>query len=85
MIADANIIFGATIDWNYTWELKVTVVATWFDETSNKNFIEEKSANLLKPNPFGRRAVSDSRIIPSTNKSESEDDLDIPTFLRKKK
>lgn len=82
---DANIIFGATIDQNYTWELKITVVATWFDETSNKSFVEEKSASLLKSSPFWRRAVSDSRIIPATKKMEEQDDLDIPTFLRKKK
>lgn len=82
---DANIIFGATIDQNYTWELKITVVATWFDETSNKSFVEEKSASLLKTSPFWRRAVTDSRIIPATKKPEEQDDLDIPTFLRKKK
>ena len=82
---DANIIFGATIDQNYTWELKITVVATWFDETSNQSFVEEKSANLLKTNPFWRRSVNDSRIIPATKKAEDQDDLDIPTFLRKKK
>lgn len=83
--SDANIIFGATIDENYAWELKITVVATWFDEVSNKNFVEEKS-QITKTNPFGKRAVSDSRIIPAatTPKQEKTDDLDIPSFLRKK-
>ena len=78
---DANIIFGATINEDYTWELKITVVATWFDENSNKNFIE-KRAETIKINPFGRKPVTDSRVTASSNNA---DDLDVPTFLRKKK
>lgn len=79
---EANIIFGATINEDYNGELKITVVATWFDESSNKNFIEQKSENLSK-SPFGRKSVTDSRVIPSTTK-KPDDDLDVPTFLRKK-
>ena len=86
--SEANIIFGATIDENYAWELKITVVATWFDETSNRNFSEEKS-QVTKTSPFWKRSVSDSRIIPAAstgnnNSIEKTDDLDIPSFLRKK-
>ena len=86
---DANIIFGATIREDYEWELKITVVAAGFDEDSNKNFSWEAKP-ISKPNPFGRKQVSDSRIstpsnIPNTrNSTSSQDDLDIPTFLRKK-
>ncbi len=79
---EANIIFGATINEDYNGELKITVVATWFDENSNKNFIEKKS-ETMKSWPFGRKSVTDSRITPWTNK-KTDDDLDIPTFLRKK-
>ena len=82
--SDANIIFGATIDENYAWELKITVVATWFDEVSNTNFISERSSNI-RSNHFGRKPVSDSRIIPASNKkTDNQEDLDVPTFLRKK-
>lgn len=82
---DANIIFGATINEDYNWELKITVVATWFDETSNKAFKEDKRMDPLKSNPFGRKSVTDSRITSSpTSKPETKDDLDVPTFLRKK-
>ncbi|PIE85567.1 cell division protein FtsZ [Candidatus Gracilibacteria bacterium] len=79
---EANIIFGATINEDYNGELKITVVATGFDENSNKNFIEKKS-ETMKSGPFGRKSVTDSRITPGTNK-KTDDDLDIPTFLRKK-
>lgn len=88
---DANIIFGTTINDDYTWELKITVVATWFDEESNKNF--SASSNVSKMSAFGRKSVPESR--PSSSFSaqphsqprsveNSWDDLDVPAFLRKK-
>ncbi|MDD3645843.1 MAG: cell division protein FtsZ [Candidatus Gracilibacteria bacterium] len=83
---DANIIFGSTIREDYEGEVKITVVATGFDEDSNKKFSEDRST-MKAPSPFGRKTVNDSRITPApTPVSQSlEDDLDVPTFLRKKK
>lgn len=84
---NANIIFWATIKEDYEWEIKITVVATWFDEWSNKDYIE-KRVEAKKVNPFWKRSVSDSRIVPANNNrivDNTEEDLDIPTFLRKKK
>jgi len=78
---DANIIFGSTIRGDYEWEIKITVVATGFDENTNKQFTEEKTT--IKVNPFWRKTVSDSRII--NKPSGKDDDLDVPAFLRKKK
>lgn len=81
--ADANIIFGATINEEYNWELKITVVATWFDEESNEQYAGESRISV-KSNPFGRKPVpTDSRIMPSPPK-KVEEDLDVPSFLRKK-
>jgi len=87
---DANIIFGATINADYTGEIKITVVATGFDEMSNQKFMDTASqAKDFKTNPFGKRAVNDSRIVssPPINNIQkpSDDDLDVPTFLRKAK
>lgn len=65
---DANIIFGAVINENYTGEIKVTVVATGFDENTHRS-----------DNFFGNSAASS---MGSMNTSESE--LDVPAFLRKK-
>lgn len=88
--SDANIIFGATINADYTGEIKITVVATGFDEMSNQKFVEwGVQTKEFKTNPFGKRAVNDSRIVssPSMNNAQkpSDDDLDVPTFLRKAK
>lgn len=95
--ADANIIFGATINEEYDGELKITVVATGFDEDSNKNYSEASRAKVNVGNPFGRKSVSDSRIttsVPQVNTNptqssnnptnNSKDDLDVPSFLRRK-
>lgn len=87
---DANIIFGTTVNEDYTGEIKITVVATGFDESSNKDFIKPSVATASSSNsPFGRKAVSDSRITgwwKAIPKHDSwEDDLDVPAFLRKKK
>jgi cell division protein FtsZ len=84
---DANIIFGTTINDDYTWELKITVVATWFDEESNKSFSTTTSA--AKMSPFGRKAVWESKPfnVPASQPRTVEnswDDLDVPAFLRKK-
>ncbi len=86
---DANIIFGATIREDYEWELKITVVAAWFDEWTNKKYSEEPKVVAVKPNPFWKKQVNDSRIsVPATSTPSSSerwwDDLDVPTFLRKK-
>lgn len=85
--SEANIIFGATVNEDYNGELKITVVATWFDETSNQNFKEKPAASTMGStiNPFGKRLVNDSRVVPASNNTEKpKDDLDVPTFLRKK-
>ncbi len=87
---EANIIFGASINEEYNWDLKITVVATGFDEDSNKSYSSDSAArpSILKTNPFGKKPVSDSRIISSKDtpqaKAQVEEDLDVPTFLRKK-
>lgn len=74
---DANIIFGAGIDDSLNEELKITVIATGFEELRKKptvrRSIEETNADEKLKN---REEISDSQF--------DLDDLDIPTFLRKK-
>ncbi len=90
---DANVIFGASIKEDYEWEIKITVVATGFDENSNKRFNEQR-AEAPKNNSgsiFWKKSVSDSRVIPASKPQKEAgnmhrgEDLDIPSFLRKKK
>ncbi|QQG40466.1 MAG: cell division protein FtsZ [Candidatus Levyibacteriota bacterium] len=75
---DANIIFGATIDESMRDQLKITVVATGFDQTKQrlKEFIvPEKKTEEQKP-----------MVTSSSQKSENdeEDVFEIPAFLRQR-
>ncbi len=65
---DANIIFGAVINESYTGEMKITVIATGFSEANTK---KPGHASLMRQ-AFGMK------------EKNPEDDLDTPTFLRKK-
>ncbi|MDC0505992.1 cell division protein FtsZ, partial [Candidatus Gracilibacteria bacterium] len=82
---EANIIFGASINEEYNGELKITVVATGFDETSNNDYAQA-SASVSNHNPFGRKSVgTDSRVMSAAPKpAAANDDMDVPAFLRKK-
>jgi cell division protein FtsZ len=80
---DANIIFGATINEQYNGELKITVVATGFDEESNSSYTQETKVQL-KSSPFGRKPVSERGISSQKKPVVAENDIDIPAFLRKK-
>lgn len=74
---DANIIFGAVIDENLKDEILITVIATGF----------ERAPNLKKPAERAtveRTSAPVERHIPVTT-SQQNDELDIPTFLRRNK
>ncbi len=66
---DANIIFGALINEDYNGEIKITVIATGFDEDDRK---KPGHAQLM------RKAFSMGGI------EDSQDELDTPAFLRNK-
>jgi cell division protein FtsZ len=73
---DANIIVGAVIDENLKDEILITVIATGFDKNSVMRRIErigDKSPAKQEQPPARRHVSSDI----------SEDELEIPTFLRK--
>jgi cell division protein FtsZ len=79
---DANIIFGAVIDDNLRDEMKITVIATGFGEEA----VAVASAASVASMP-----VSPNRVIPRPPDELTRpmmhvrpDDLDVPTFIRKK-
>lgn len=76
--ADANIIFGATIDEMMHDQIKITVIATGFDETK-KRFLEMREKPVI--------VATEEEPIPEIPKEEEEvppeeDEFDIPAFLR---
>ncbi len=84
---EANIIFGATINENYTGEIKITVVATGFNEETNQRHLEV-SKHSSSASPFGKKLIGHqstfSNPAPAPRPAESQSDLDVPAFLRNK-
>lgn len=72
---DANIIFGAGIDDSLKEEIKITVIATGFGG-GNRKTLKSKEKPSTDEKLKTREEISDSQF--------DLDNLDIPTFLRKK-
>lgn len=90
---DANIIFGAGVDDTLDDEIKITVIATGFDATHKQPEIPRKD---LTETPKKEEAIEVEKApekVESQEKTEEPsresrpfepDDLDIPTFLRRR-
>ena len=74
---DANIIFGAVIDEELKDEIRITVIATGFDEDVFEN-IDKTKVKTLNIN-------SQKESNTSANRPREIDELDIPIFLRRNK
>lgn len=73
---DANIIFGAVIDESLEDQIRITVIATGFE----KKFEAEKKPKIEKEIKQQNEIKEINEVIKFDN-----DDLDIPTFLRRGK
>jgi cell division protein FtsZ len=80
---DANIIFGAVIDETMHDEMKITVIATGFDKESADSGKNAASAGMSSTQPRYTRTPGDDLQRPTVNPNRT-DDLDVPTFIRKK-
>jgi cell division protein FtsZ len=78
---DANIIFGAVIDESLHDEMKITVIATGFDKDMSEVGTTTHATAAGQP---GRYAQTASDLSPRTVAPTRSDDLDVPTFIRKK-
>ncbi len=97
--ADANIIFGAAIDPKMVDQIKITVIATRFDEKRMKLFqfqkprqeevVEEEEekteedASLYPPEKEETKEEPAKKPVPTSAPADS-DEFDIPAFLRRK-
>lgn len=76
---DAQIIFGAAIDEKLIDQVKVTVVATGFDETRRKYVqITPPDLSMAPQQPTDEENPDQ----PNTNGQMDDDEFDVPTFLR---
>lgn len=89
---DAKIIFGAVIDEDMEEEVKITVIATGFDQAIRKT--ETQAMPIKQEEPVYepvKRSIFSPKSIEETEEEEtppaqiqSSDELDIPAFIRKK-
>jgi len=81
---EANIIFGAALDESMTGDVRVTVIATGFDQDSvlTPTKPEVDKPVQAEPAPIQAEAEKEAVVEPSV---DEETDFDIPTFLRKKR
>jgi cell division protein FtsZ len=79
---DANIIFGAVIDENMRDEMKITVIATGFGQEAVAVASAAGVTSMPASSPrFVQRPADD---LPRPMMQARADDLDVPTFIRKK-
>ncbi len=81
--ANANIIFGAVIDDSMTDEVRVTVIATGFDEGRggrSSSLGSGRQTSPGRPRPANRDVTFDDRQRSSLE--IRDDEIDIPSFLK---
>ena len=76
--ADANIIFGASVDPDLTGQFWVTVIATGFDGDGETLVAQQPTMTTASATGSWRR----DRPAAAAPKFEAPDDLDVPAFLR---
>lgn len=82
--ADANIIFGATIDEDMVDQVKISVIATGFDETRQRlqKFAAPVKAVKLTTSEEEAKQDEEPPIEKEPEIEEYDDGLDIPAYLR---
>jgi len=86
---DVKMIWWMTFDENYEDEIKVTIIATWFDDISevmfNMWYSKKTKSTTASGESFisrGVRSIREEVSMPVAE--EEEEDFAIPTFMRKK-
>jgi len=85
---EAHIIFGAVIDPSLQDEVRITVIATGFSERKEDNQPSGKVVDMQRPPRPGAPSSKDwRRRVPADIRAEAdgptEEDLDVPAFLRR--
>lgn len=91
---EANVIFGTVVNDNYTGEVKVTVIATGFEQGHKGSVMQTArmhqgmggTLNISRPavNTPAPSSVSAPQTTTSAAPKMPESELDIPAFIRKK-
>lgn len=83
---DANIIFGSIVDESMSGEIKVTVIATGFEDTSvvekplKSSSLQPSSSAFQHRKPF----IQHRETTTASDEDDVEDELEVPAFIRRK-
>lgn len=78
---DASIILGSVIDPQLVDEIIITVIATGFNPHQVQ---QQPTVTMVKqPQPHPEIVVQPTNVIPTKTTMAYEDELDVPTFMRK--
>jgi cell division protein FtsZ len=93
---NANVIFGAVIDENYTGQVKCTVIATGFDTVSPPTLNKMPTSAFASPSSSQKSSFTSERNdenrsehkarekVTSTAADLNLEELEVPAFMRKK-
>jgi cell division protein FtsZ len=87
---DANIIFGSIIDEAMAGEVKITVIATGFENEGRANGKKAIAPEPVQQAPahqntgFGSFGFGMNNAEPEDDSRQAEDELDVPAFIRRK-
>ena len=97
--ADVNMIWGMTFDESYDDEVKVTIIATGFEEQSSDSILKKPARDILgrkvgsprpsnnKADSFITRGVQNNETTKQEETNEdtyTQEDLETPAFIRKR-
>lgn len=87
---DANIIFGAVIDETLNDEIRITVIATGFEEDENKIIQTKPVAETKRNAAQARPVVTEEPVVQEAPKADpllefDTESVNIPSFLRTRK
>lgn len=89
---EARIIFGAVIDEDLDEEVKITVIATGFDEALQKApapvvRMEESAPDPVRKPVYAPKVLEEepeTPVVEDRDESSDQDEYEIPAFIRKK-
>ena len=92
---DVNMIWGMSFDESFEDEVKVTIIATWFEEQSKEPILKPVQRNFLGQKIDTPRRESENYIMRGLRSQEApkaveeqpetpQEDLEVPAFLRRK-
>lgn len=79
--SEANVIFGAVINENYTGEIKVTAIATGFSEEDQQRIQGTSASGTISR--LGNAPTSSVKLSGIQSAKKPEVDLEVPAFMRK--